>query len=140
MSDPAMVRPRRGPGWYLQGRAGRGEYWAVTALIFAVCIALSFVPNLGSASIGGAIALAMIQVRRLHDLGRTGWWALAILLAPLAATLVLAPVAGLEIAAGVGMLIELALIVALGAIVGDAGENRFGPPAPFSWRRALSGR
>ena len=114
--------------WYLKvlknyvgfsGRARRKEYWMFVLfnIIFAV-VAMILDNMLGLASkeygygpIYGLYALAVflpglaVSVRRLHDIGKSGWWLL------------------------------IALIPLIGAIVliiwdvreGDRGDNRFGP-------------
>lgn len=67
------------------------------------------------------------QVRRLHDVGRSGWWALLAQLWPIA--LLLTPIS-LELLELVGMATGLAVTIAIGAVPGSRGENRFGPPPP----------
>ncbi|MFB9148912.1 DUF805 domain-containing protein [Roseovarius ramblicola] len=92
-----------------EGRAQRSEFWwftlfiiivnavlqlllgEIVALIFALAVLL---PGLG------------VAVRRLHDVDRSGWWYL----------LVLIPVIG-----------ALILIFAFFMHRGTAGDNRFGP-------------
>ncbi|MDB5465739.1 MAG: hypothetical protein JWQ46_501 [Phenylobacterium sp.] len=138
MTDQTTDAPPRRPSW-LGGRAGRREYWFLVAMIFALGFALSFVPGLRSANSALTVVLALVQARRIHDFGRTGWWALLAAVAP-AAALPLMMVTSLEAALGVGLLLELALIVWIGVIPGDADENRFGPPVAFSWTRAVVGR
>jgi uncharacterized membrane protein YhaH (DUF805 family) len=134
MTEPTADTPPRRPSW-LAGRAGRREYWFLVAMIFA----LGFVPGLRSANSALTVVLALVQARRIHDFGRTGWWALLAAVAP-AAALPLMMVTSLEAALGVGLLLELALIVWIGVIPGDPDENRFGPPVAFSWKRAVVGR
>jgi uncharacterized membrane protein YhaH (DUF805 family) len=67
------------------GRARRAEYWSFTVVNFIVAI-LFVVVGMGEDSIGpilyGCFALATIipgiavNVRRLHDSGRSGWYML----------------------------------------------------------------
>ncbi|SEK27220.1 DUF805 domain-containing protein [Streptacidiphilus jiangxiensis] len=121
--------------WYLavlrnyagfKGRAGGLEYWIFflfqlvllgglyalglwtgTLVPYAVYLAATFLPTLA------------LTVRRLHDTGRTGWWAL-IGVVPIAGTLV---------------------VLAFMADEGELTENRFGPqpdrrrPPTFDARR-----
>ena len=57
--------------WSFQGRASRSEYWWPALAVFL----LSFVPI-----VGFVVGLAAIVpgiccfVRRMHDIGRSGWW------------------------------------------------------------------
>jgi uncharacterized membrane protein YhaH (DUF805 family) len=82
--------------WYLQalkkyavfgGRARRMEYWMFMLFYMIIYIALVAVTSyVGGAVIGGIVvmvySLAMIipslavSVRRMHDIGRSGWWIL----------------------------------------------------------------
>ena len=49
-----------------QGRASRSEYWWFTLFNFLTC---------GCAGIGSLPATA-VTIRRLHDVGKSGWWLL----------------------------------------------------------------
>ena len=74
------------------GRASRSEYWYFVLFYFLISIVLSIVdavtgtlnPNTGVGLLSGVFALAMIvpsisvNVRRLHDIDRSGWWLLLI--------------------------------------------------------------
>jgi len=91
-----------------QGRASRSEFWWFALFVFVVSVVL----NLVSEVLGGLFALAVllpyiaVAVRRLHDVDRSGWWYL----------LVLIPLIG-----------GLILIFAFFIHRGTAGANRFGP-------------
>lgn len=78
--------------WTSQGRASRSEYWFMVlwnCLISFAIGALSAVPELGGVmSVVGClcffaylIPVFFLCVRRLHDIGRSDWW-LLILLVP----------------------------------------------------------
>jgi uncharacterized membrane protein YhaH (DUF805 family) len=73
------------------------------------------------------IVLVLIQVRRLHDAGRSGWWALAAQGVP---SLVLAPMLVFypDLAFRLAGLAEIIGIFWVGLLRQDPGENRFGPP------------
>jgi uncharacterized membrane protein YhaH (DUF805 family) len=69
------------------GRARRKEYWVFTLVNLVISVLLAFVDSiLGTMAIGLIYALAVllpsiaVTVRRLHDTGRSGWWALIVLL------------------------------------------------------------
>jgi uncharacterized membrane protein YhaH (DUF805 family) len=114
--------------WYLQalkkyavfsGRSQRKEYWMFilfNTLISCVLVVMDIltgtaVKSVGLGALGGLYALAIIipsfaiAVRRLHDIGRSGWWVL-IPLIPLIGGIVF-------------------LVFAL--TDGTPGDNRYGP-------------
>lgn len=97
--------------WYLEvlrkytqftGRAQRAEFWYFTLFNVLIVIALAVVDNLigtysvetGYGLLSGLYLLGVllpgiaVAVRRLHDIGRTGWWYLLVLV-PLIGPLVL---------------------------------------------------
>jgi uncharacterized membrane protein YhaH (DUF805 family) len=119
------------------------------ALVAADLVAATL---LGFETIGewiAVLALALIYARRLHDLGRSGWWGLAIIgLSDLPLGLMLFPGFG-DLAAMLGRgdvsqavraaplfrtlaiataLVQLGLTVIIGAWKGQATWNGFGPP------------
>ena len=66
-----------------EGRARRKEYWMFSLFSFLVALVLGIVDTvvLGTGGmIGGLYALAVllpglgVTVRRLHDIGKSGWW------------------------------------------------------------------
>jgi uncharacterized membrane protein YhaH (DUF805 family) len=87
--------------WYLevlkkyavfQGRARRKEYWMFTLFNIIVALAIGFVTGLVEAVFGIGTTLSnaasviyslailipgtAVSIRRMHDLGRSGWWIL----------------------------------------------------------------
>lgn len=72
-----------------EGRARRSEYWWFYLATFVVGLVLGGIPILGwiicIALILPGIAVA---VRRLHDIGKSGWWYLLCLI-PLVGTIIL---------------------------------------------------
>jgi uncharacterized membrane protein YhaH (DUF805 family) len=85
-----------------EGRARRREYWFFVLFYIIIAVLLAFVDGMlglggskgGPGILSGVFGLAMIvpslavAVRRLHDIGRTGWWVL-IGLVPLVGAIVL---------------------------------------------------
>jgi uncharacterized membrane protein YhaH (DUF805 family) len=107
--------------WYLDviknkyaqfdGRARRKEYWMFFLFNVIISIVLSVIDSMvGMPVLGGLYFLAIIipgvavTIRRLHDTGRSGWWALLGLL----------PVVG------------LVLLVFL-VLDSQPGDNQYGP-------------
>ena len=84
------------------GRSRRKEYWYFTLFYVLITLVLAVIDNVigtwsSSSSVGllsGIFILALllpgiaVTVRRLHDIGRTGWWYL-ISFIPIIGTLVL---------------------------------------------------
>ncbi len=74
----------------LQGRARRREYWFYVLFYMICSIVLSLVFSLISESLGHTVqaifGLALllpslgVSVRRLHDIGKSGWWLLLALI------------------------------------------------------------
>jgi uncharacterized membrane protein YhaH (DUF805 family) len=96
-------------------RSSRSEYWYWVLFVFIVSIVAAVIDSLifGSEMMGpvrGLLTLALfvpgiaIGVRRLHDIGRSGWWILIALI----------PV--------IGFLVLIYWFVQ----AGDSGDNEFG--------------
>ncbi len=75
------------------GRAARSEYWYFVLFNIIISIVLSMADGItglksdsGSGLLSGIYSLAVlvpslaVSVRRLHDTGKTGWWALICLI------------------------------------------------------------
>ena len=105
------------------GRARRAEYWWFGLFCFGIGLVATLLdhrltgsPLRHTGPIVGLVSLAIflpslaVTVRRLHDVNRSGWW-LLIVLVPL-----------------IGVLILLYLILLYWTIKrGDAGSNTYGP-------------
>ena len=99
-----------------RGRAGRPEFWWFVLFVVAGGILCDLVDRalfgpraalLGPIfSLATLIPLIAVSARRLHDIGRSGWWVLLHLI-PL-----------------IGLLVMLYFYL----LRGDRGGNRFGPP------------
>ncbi|WP_273208724.1 DUF805 domain-containing protein [Marinobacter subterrani] len=108
--------------WYMKalkqyvgfsGRARRREYWIFTAVNLAIAIVLGIIEGMlgGPGILGGLFNLAVllptiaVTVRRLHDIGRSGWWMLIVLI----------PI--------VGAIVLLVFVL----LDSKPGENQYGP-------------
>jgi uncharacterized membrane protein YhaH (DUF805 family) len=97
--------------WYLKalrnyavfhGRARRKEYWYFVLINIIISVALAIVDSVtgtynsdvGLGLLSGMYTLAVlvpgiaVSVRRLHDIGRSGWWLLVVLV-PIVGAIVL---------------------------------------------------
>ena len=107
--------------WYLavlkkyavfSGRARRTEFWMFVLINFIVAIALGVVDMmLGTVVLGLIYAVATIipslavGARRLHDIGKTGWWQLI----------------------GLVPLIGLIVLIVFFVMDSNPGDNQYGP-------------
>ncbi len=96
-----------------EGRAGKSEFWYFVLGNIIISIVLSIIPKIGGA-LSGLYSLAVlvpsiaVGVRRLHDIGKSGWNYLMVLI----------PIAG-------------PIILLIWFIKdGDPAENAFGPVPP----------
>ena len=79
-----------------KGKSGRPEYWYFALFLFILGIGAAVQDSLlgtggllaAIASIGTFIPSIAVSVRRLHDIGRSGWW-LLIVFVPVIGLLVL---------------------------------------------------
>lgn len=94
------------------GRARRAEYWWFSVLYVIATTAVTAIvaatdtPVLGALLLPVVVPMLTVSIRRLHDTGKSGWWAL-IALVPL-----------------VGAIAYLLLM----AVDSTPGANRYGPP------------
>jgi uncharacterized membrane protein YhaH (DUF805 family) len=89
------------------GRASRPEYWWWTLFVILGSVATAMVSDLlsGLFSLAVLVPFLAVAARRLHDIGRSGWWQL------------------------VGFIPLLGWIVMIyWTVQPGEGENRFGPP------------
>ena len=63
------------------GRAPRSEYWWFFLFQLLVMVAASMIGDVvyGLASLALLLPALAVGTRRLHDIGRTGWWQLLLL-------------------------------------------------------------
>ena len=111
-------------GGRCRGRAGRREFWSFALVSVCISVVLAGLDGMlfsygrysGVGLLGGAYVLSVavpalaVTVRRLHDMERSGWWVLLVLL----------PFTG-----------PLSLLLWL-SLPGGSGDNRFGSRLPSS--------
>lgn len=83
--------------WYLkvlkqyadfEGRARRKEYWMFVLINFLISTVLSIVDRMMGLTMGIGMVYSLfvlipgisVGVRRLHDIGKSGWWMLLLLI------------------------------------------------------------
>jgi uncharacterized membrane protein YhaH (DUF805 family) len=132
-----------------EGRTRRSHFWIGWLICLGVGVVAGWIPILG-----GLISLALIwpnlaiAVKRLHDMGQSGWlvaipWVVSVVGTiaafsmigstafpaldegdPLAIMALLGPALGLF---GLLMLVNLGFLLWIGLSDGRSGDNRFGP-------------
>ncbi|HEY8949925.1 MAG TPA: DUF805 domain-containing protein [Rhizomicrobium sp.] len=138
---------------FFTGRSNRQEYWISVALLFVVALVLE-VLHMQAAGAAITIMWVITWMRRLHDIGRPGWWALIPIILimvvvfgglalggePLVKALVAIQSLDANYAIpdnlayllfGVGLAcvaIQFGFTIWLGVKKGDEGSNRFGAP------------
>lgn len=146
---------------FFTGRSNRQEYWISVALLFVVALVLE-VLHMQAASVAITIMWVITWLRRLHDIGKPGWWALVPLILIMAVVfggfalggepLVKAitaiqamdanyaipdNVAYLLLCIGIAaVVIQFGFTIWLGAKKGDEGNNRFGAPPEDIFKRS----
>jgi len=120
------------------GRTNRATYWVgiVTVLVLMIAIGMAT----GKPPHIGEVVLIALGVPRLHDIGKSGWlvlWPLGVEVVGIAGALILLPLESVMAAGGLIVLIIFGLMIWLGCVRGEEGENRFGPPPPpgIGWRK-----
>ena len=112
-------------------RIDRKGYWLAAFVVFAGVVSVSFVLGIhdGLAPLT-TLLFIRIYASRLHDFGRSGWWQLLLYGIQIPAIVLVGTAAGLPPAAsvGAGFLTQLIFTAVVGAIPGNPGANRFGPP------------
>lgn len=119
---------KRGFGAWIAGRSGRRDYWLWVVPWFVAATAATLASPTLALLFG--VPLLLFWIRRLHDLGWSGW------LAPLiniAISIVGWIEMGVATAGGGGSglfqsLVAFAAIIALGVIPGQPRRNEYGPP------------
>lgn len=135
-----------------EGRLRRSHFWITWGILFAAGFVLGLIPIIGT-FIGFALLYPQIafQVKRLHDMGRSGWWVLA----PIGANIVLGIVAIFAVIGNmaanpglyenqeasafmealgplivmivIGIIINIGWLLWLGIADSQPGRNKYGP-------------
>jgi len=157
MSFTESIRSGLGQYATFSGRASRSEFWWFTLFMVLASIVAEIVDRglLGFdgdfTPVGYAVSLGLllpslaVTVRRLHDIGRTGWWLLGYFLVSVLSVVLVAvgfyfsldadaefvfsPL-GVSLIAGGVMVLLAAFVVWLVMMVkaGDPAPNQYGPP------------
>ncbi|SDE10453.1 Uncharacterized membrane protein YhaH, DUF805 family [Paracoccus isoporae] len=145
MSMVDAIRAVYSKPFTFSGRARRAEYWWYMLFYVLVSFVLGFVEVAAGISpdadtpgpISSVFALAnflpglAVNVRRLHDVGRSGWWLLAPAVPAILAISMTAVTAGLMAPIGmillIGTLVIYLLIFVWTVTRSHPGTNRFGP-------------
>jgi uncharacterized membrane protein YhaH (DUF805 family) len=128
-SGDAEPKPRGFGGW-IAGRARRREYWLwlVPLIVVQSMMAVGGYPALALLM---SLPMLLITIRRLHDLGFSGWFAPIINIGINLSGLLLGAVMPGQAASGVAGLIYLIALIALGSWPGQSRANEYGPqPGP----------
>ncbi|MEJ5073876.1 DUF805 domain-containing protein [Enterobacter ludwigii] len=121
----------------INGRIGRRDFWIwiglwVLAMIVLFTLAGSGLLNLQTAAFALVCLLwptAAVTVKRLHDRGKSGIWALLMILAWMLLAgnwAVLPGVWQWGVGRFIPTLIMVMMLIDLGAFVGTQGENKYG--------------
>ena len=135
-----------------EGRIGRQAFWIGWLMLMGVHVLAGWIPLIGQVlALAAVFAWVCLCTKRLHDMGRTGWWQLLpILLGPVLITgsaisigvgavladltngdagwAALAGVGGLFVSLAIATVAVIGFTVWVGLTEGQAGENRYGEP------------
>ena len=118
-------------------RANRITYAVHLAIFVAMVVVLL---NIWGKPGPTEVIAAFIVIPRLHDIGRSGWWYAPLVVGEILVAVLGYNLGGLDgvlIAAGIYMLLVLALLAVLALIPGQPFPNRWGNPPPpgIGWKR-----
>lgn len=121
---------------YLNGRINRATYFMLLAALVGMTVVIAVAMPDGR--LPGELMLAFIVIPRLHDLGRSGWYALGILLIEIVGLVVILsqlPFDQTSVGIGIMAIVMLVVAIGLGLVPGQAGPNRFGaqPKPGIQW-------
>lgn len=135
-----------------EGRIGRQAFWIGWLMLLGAHVVAGWIPLIGQViALAAIFAWVCLCAKRLHDMGRSGWWQLLpIVLGPvlivgsalsvgIGATLAhltngdadwaaLAGVGGLFVSLAIAFVAVVGFTLWLGITEGQPGENRYGEP------------
>ncbi|ACT04998.1 protein of unknown function DUF805 [Dickeya chrysanthemi Ech1591] len=123
-----------------RGRVGRRDFWLGMVIVLALIVGLFVLAGTGWLETQKAAfmlvvllwPLTAILVKRLHDRNKSGWWALALVLAWMLGNgnwAMLPPLGQWGVGRFLPTLIAVMMLLDCGAFGGTTGANRFGPAA-----------
>lgn len=116
----------RGFAAWTAGRGNRREYWLIVVPVLAVAILLTMA-NLMTPAMIVSFAITLAFIRRLHDLGWSGWLAPVINIGLNILSAVLTGLGG-PVGGMIASLLYLGVIILLGVLPGELRANEYGPP------------
>ncbi len=149
------------------GRIGRQEFWVGWAILLMVGIFFAFVPFINLILPWGLLYCGIcLRSKRLHDMGRTGWWQIIPHVAKLVCLIIVIYLVAAAVLAGVAWhmlihpavvagavagaitlvmalfavwLIDVAFLLWIGIVEPDPYDNTYGPgPANEDYRMAAT--
>ncbi|WP_165189975.1 DUF805 domain-containing protein [Caulobacter soli] len=135
-----------------EGRIGRQAFWIGWLMLLGAHVIAGWIPLIGQViALAAIFAWVCLCTKRLHDMGRTGWWQVVpIVLGPVlivgsamwiglgailaevtngdAGFAALAGVGGLFVSLAIACVSVLAFTLWVGISEGQVGENRYGEP------------
>lgn len=127
MVASGLSEPRKGLGGWIAGRARRREFWAwiVPVIVGSAALELAGVPG---SSLIMALPALFAMIRRLHDLGRSGWLAPLINVGTNVLSFAFVMLLGRDNGAILSFLLYVAVVITLGVLPGEPRDNAYGPP------------
>ncbi|MGZ6015115.1 MAG: DUF805 domain-containing protein [Phenylobacterium sp.] len=126
LADGVAEPRRQGFARWIAGRGRRREFWLWLIPLMILEFVLAAVGAPVAAQLCG-LPMLLIMIRRLHDLGHSGWFApvinITVTVLGFAAKGFLPPVA----ANWASVLIFVAAVTTLGGLPGEPKRNEFGP-------------
>jgi len=118
------------------GRSSREEYWMFTLIYLLVYIALSAIAyvldseffsfTLGVLSLGVVVPSLSITSRRLHDMGRSGWWQVSPYIGMIFSFIGLAQASDILMIGGSLLMLALFILLLIFLVKPSDQDNQYG--------------